>query len=294
MPNTVEMAVEIAARSCVTGPRRDNAIMAEPQFDPSVGDVLGKYLLAHLIDEDENSLLFQALHRRLSHPLALRVPRLRLLASRPELRRELLEQARLLASVNHAHLIRLLDFDDDGPTPYLVFEFVKGLSLRQLIKQSGRLRWDRGVRLLTQIASALAAACQAGTFHGRLWPGQVLVTPDGAGKLILGCQALRRDLGADDPHIAYRAPEQRAPGMPVDHQADIFALGVIGYEMLSGRLPGQAKPRPLHEALMEVPPPVSELIQRMLAANAGERIDSYATLLHELQAIRLPGWAVQD
>lgn len=272
--------------------------MATETFDASVGDRIGDYLIAHRIDEDENSLLFHALHQTLRHLVAVRIPRIRLLSERPELPGELLDYARMVAPLSHPHLVRLLDYRDTRPAPFFVFEFVRGLSLRQLIRQSGRLRWDRAIRLLTQMASALAGAWQAGLIHGRLWPGQILVTPEGSGKLILGIPALRRSLIQEDSRQAYQAPEQLSLAAPVDHQADIFALGAIGYEMLLGKRPfsgtDRSDPTPIHELTSEIPLPISQLIHRMIAFHASARIDSYAELLHELQSIRLPGWSAPD
>jgi serine/threonine-protein kinase len=273
--------------------------MAKTVTDPSAGEICGNYMLTHELDEDDHSRLFQALHRTLRHPVALRVPKAAWLASQFDVRKELLDKARLLAPLTQPHLVRLLDYEDSGPAPLIVFEYVKGLSLRQLIRQSGRLRWDRGVRLLTQLAGALAAIWQAGMRHGRLSPGQVLIAPEGFGKLSFRGHVLLPAPRADDDCAYYFAPEQAEHVGPIDHQADIFALGVLGYEILTGQRPftttdRKNAPRKLHEIAVDVPARVSELIHRMMALEARDRVDRSSTLLHELQMIRLPGWSAAD
>src|SRR5207249_8686491 len=99
-------------------------------------------------------------------------------------------EAQLLAQLNHPHIVRIWDFEDDRELPYLVLEYVEGLNLEQLIRQSGRLRLDRAMQIVTQVASGLGAAWKLGVIHRDIKPGNILLDKAGNAKLADLGQAL--------------------------------------------------------------------------------------------------------
>jgi serine/threonine protein kinase len=192
------------------------------------------------------------------------------------------------------------DFDDEHEFPHVVLELVEGLSLAQLIQQSGRLSEARAVALTGQVAQALEAAWQLGVVHRDVKPGNILLDREGAAKLadlglacsVEGSQGARPKSAAGT--VAYMAPEQ-AMGREIDHRSDIYALGATLFHMVTGRLPFPGASwqeviykhtnQPLDPPEMHAPglsQDVSELIVAMMMKSPEDRPQSYRELRQTL------------
>ena len=155
-------------------------------------------------------------------------------------------EARALARLNHPHIVAVHDFGQAGGQPYLVMEFVDGPNLRQ-VEQAGRLMPEQALEIVPQICEALQFAHNEGVVHRDIKPENILLDKKGRVKItdfgiakIVGVPAGKSALtGAKDvlgtPH--YMAPEQVEKPQTVDHRADIYSLGVVFYELLTGELP---------------------------------------------------------
>jgi tRNA A-37 threonylcarbamoyl transferase component Bud32 len=170
-------------------------------------------------------------------------------------------EARALARLNHPDIVAVHDFGEAGGYPYLVMEYVDGLSLRQLL-QRGQLAPEEALVIVPKICEALQFAHQQGVVHRDIKPENILLDKQGRVKiadfgiakiLVPGAQDLTLTGGKDvvgTPH--YMAPEQIEHPARVDHRADIFSLGVVFYEMLTGELPlGKFQP-PSRKVLVDV------------------------------------------
>jgi serine/threonine-protein kinase len=191
----------------------------------------------------------------------------------------LLDEAEALTRLSHPNVATL--FEVDRGQGYLVYEFVPGSTLATTI--SGRpLNPRRAVDFATQIADALAEA-HAGSFvHGNLRPEAVIITPKGNAKILdFGLAAWSRIAG-QGPYVS---PEQ-SRGADTDYRTDIFAAGVILYEMLTGRAPGGARgSAPASSINRAVPAELDPIVARATAANRDERYESAATLAAELRSV---------
>ncbi|HXR08248.1 MAG TPA: serine/threonine-protein kinase, partial [Candidatus Acidoferrum sp.] len=155
-------------------------------------------------------------------------------------------EARALAKLNHPNIVAVHEFGQAGGSPFFIMEFVDGLTLRQL-EQAGRLAPVEALRIVPQICEALQFAHDEGIVHRDIKPenilidkkGRVKIADFGIAKIIggeeggTGMTGTRQAIGT--PH--YMAPEQVEKPQTVDHRADIFSLGVVFYEMLTGQLP---------------------------------------------------------
>ncbi|MHC4957693.1 MAG: protein kinase domain-containing protein [Planctomycetota bacterium] len=203
-----------------------------------------------------------------------------------------LAEARAGTEVRHANLVRLLDFgiDDRGDEPlvYLVFEAVAGSTLRGVLDDVGTLPDDRARRIAAEIADALAAIHAGGLVHGDVKPENVILEEGGAARLldfgaVRPCHP-RGDL-ADDTFVGsllYAAPEQLTPGPdPIDGRADLYGLGLVLHELVTGRHPfgrvrfpddpGGSRPVPRDPRLS---PFLACLLDDLIALDRSDRLTS--------------------
>ena len=198
-------------------------------------------------------------------------------------------------------MIRLWDFDDEGPHPYLVTELVDGRTLAGLMRDSGPLTPDWAIFLVLQVVDGLEAALRVGVIHRDVKPANILLAKDGVAKLAdLGTAiTLGRTRVADGGlagTAAYMAPEQARGESGVDHRADIYSLGATLFHAVAGRIPFTGRsaaevivkhalsaPAPRHEVAPGVPVAVSGVVGRMLAKAPADRYATYADVRRALR-----------
>ena len=244
-------------------------------------------------------LVYRALHTTLNIPVAIKFLRNR--SGSADFLDQFRAEARLLAQLNHPNVVRVLDFEDDPERPYVVMEFVEGLSIQELLAQSGRIQADRALALLIHAVDGLEAAQRVGIVHRDVKPANILVTRDGTAKLVDLGLAIQVNTGDPSPSsaggsnlqalgtIAYMCPERATNPDLVDHRADIYSLGVTLFQMVTGRLPytgansfevmasHSCDPVPAAHALVpEVGREVSAVICRMIAKRPDDRYQTFA------------------
>ena len=198
----------------------------------------------------------------------------------------LLKQLRSAGLLQHRNIVALHEAGESGGTVYVAMEMLEGKSLRSVL-DDGPLPLARAIRIAHDIASGLAYAHLQGVVHGRLKPSNVIVLRSGVAKIT--------DFAAAQPTGI--SPEQMR-GDPVDHRCDIFALGALFYEMLTGRPPFQGdSPQAILEHMLGAKPPLPSelnprvprvldtLISSMLAAQPSARMPGVPVLLPELQRL---------
>ena len=213
-------------------------------------------------------------------------------------------EARHTAGLSHPNIAAVYDFGEgreEGGSPYLVMEHVPGEPLSALVSREGRLGPDRTLDIVGHAALGLQAAHDAGVIHRDVKPGNILVTPDGAVKITdFGIARATNSVpltqtGAIMGTAYYISPEQ-ASGQSVSPGSDIYSLGVVAYECLTGRRPFDGD-TPVGVALAQVsqeppalpddlPAPVRELVMQMLAKDPAARPASSGALGREALALR--------
>ena len=270
-------------------------------------DSIGPYRILGTLGRGGMGMVYRAHDPRLKRDVAVKVLHAEA-GSRPRPER-FLDEARAAGAIQHPHLVAVYDVDPDGHPPYLVTELIDGHPLRQELDR-GPLPVPRVLELATQIADGLAAAHRAGFVHRDLKPDNVMITRDGRVKIVdfgLATSAPsppgRESVDLTETArlvvgtAAYMSPEQ-ARGGPVDFRSDQFALGVLLYEMLTGR---RAFDRPsavetLAAILHDEPPPLTDLnprvpanlariVGRCLAKAREDRYAATVDLWHDLRAV---------
>src|SRR5512136_902 len=181
-------------------------------------------------------------------------------------------EAQSAAGLTHPNIVAVHDFGHDQGRPYIVMEYVPGRDLGTILQEGGPLSVDQAVDICLQICAAVGYAHRAGLVHGDMKPGNVLIAPDGRAKVVdfglaraLGESAMDEEGELVWGTPAYFAPEQAA-GDHVVPATDVYAIGVILYEMLTGRLPFSGTDNEVaRKHLYETPVPVDRINSRLPA-----------------------------
>jgi eukaryotic-like serine/threonine-protein kinase len=201
----------------------------------------GRYRLDAQIGAGGMSTVYRAFDTTLERRVAVKLMHREIASDSDQLER-FRREARSVAQLSHPHIVGVIDAGEEDGRPYIVFEYVEGETLKERIRRMGRLPIDEAIAYAIEIARALGAAHARGIVHRDIKPQNVLVDEEGSAKVTdfgiarsledEGLTADGRVLGTTD----YVSPEQ-ALGHVVDGQSDIYSLGIVLYEMLTGDVP---------------------------------------------------------
>jgi tRNA A-37 threonylcarbamoyl transferase component Bud32/dienelactone hydrolase len=228
-------------------------------------------------------------------------------------------EIKLAAQLQSPHILPLLDSGEIDGLLYYVMPFVDGESLRDLMARDGALPPSEATRLLREIVDGLAHAHRQGFVHRDIKPDNVMLAERHALLMDFGVAKALADgraggpTGTADPHVtltevgislgtpAYMAPEQAAADPNIDHRADIYAVGVMAYEMLTGAPPFTGAPQlviashitkepaPIATVQPDVPPALAAIVMRCLAKDPGARYQTADELLQAIEGLVTPG-----
>jgi serine/threonine protein kinase/Flp pilus assembly protein TadD len=265
-------------------------------FSSLEGRSLGPYRLSARIGAGGMGEIYKANDARLDRTVAIKVLPAHIAAD-PHARERFEREARAIAALNHPHICALYDVGSADGIDFLVMEYLDGETLAARL-QRGWLSMANALEYASQIATALDAAHRAGIVHRDFKPANVMLTPGGAKLVDFGIakQLSRivatesRETGADltAPGIILGTPHYMAPelieGNDADVRTDIYAFGLVFYEMLAGKK-ASTLPQPVTRLRTDAPEAVDEIIARCLAEDPDQRWQSAASLLEELQRL---------
>ena len=223
----------------------------------------------------------------------------------------------LAATLQHAHIVPLLTAGDAGGLPYFTMPYVRGESLRVRVSKQGEFPVNEAMRILREVASALAFAHDAGVVHRDIKPDNVLiaggaamVTDFGVAKALseasTGGGSAITSLGVALGTPAYMSPEQASADPLTDHRADIYSWGVLAYELLTGGTPFAGRPaaamlaahvteapESIAKRRPQIPPELASLVMRCLAKRAADRPQHGAELVRALDQMVTPSGGLE-
>jgi len=267
-----------------------------------IGQTISHYKITAKLGEGGMGEVYLATDTKLGRQVALKfLPTA--VADDPEARARLLREAQAASRLNHPNILTVHAVEEADDRDFIVMEYVEGQSLKELIRQ-GDLGLDRVLDLTLQIGAGLVAAHGAGVIHRDVKPDNVKVTPAVQAKIMdfglatwRGATRLTAE-GSTVGTVAYASPEQ-AQGKDVDHRSDIFSLGAVVYEMITGRLPFPGAheaaiiysiinepPQPLARYRATIPDELQRIVGKCLAKDPVERYQSADDLVADLRALQ--------
>ena len=272
---------------------------AKGQLQP--GTIIGdRYEILQLLGQGGMGAVYKARDIELERLVALKLIRPDL-ASHPEILRRFKQELILAREVTHRNVIRIFDLGQAHGVRFITMEYVEGRDLRALLHEKGKLTPEEAVPIFVQIASALEAAHHAGVVHRDLKPQNILVDP--GGRVYVMDFGVARSLetpgmtqtGALMGTPEYMSPEQ-AKGQKVDARSDLFSLGIIFYETLSGVSPFKAETAmatmfkrtkeraiPVAQAASGVPVFLSDVVSKCLEIDTQQRYQSAREIITDLE-----------
>ncbi|MGH9787774.1 MAG: protein kinase domain-containing protein, partial [Candidatus Acidiferrales bacterium] len=271
--------------------------------------VIAGYEAVRPLGEGGMGAVYLATELKLNRSVAVKVVS-RKLGAGTEAEARFLREARSMAQVEHPHIVRVYSFGEVDGQPYLVMEYVEGQDLAMRLAREGSLPVEEALRITRQAAEALEAAWEHRVVHRDIKPSNILL--DKRNQVRVGDFGLAKPIRADTgtlltqesyvlgtPH--YASPEQ-VRSLPLDFRSDIYSLGIVLYEMLTGERPFEGatpfdilnkqvmEPLPfLHEKRPDLPKAVAQLVAWMTMKDAGRRPASHRELIESLDSVQQGG-----
>ena len=264
-------------------------------------DRIAQFEIVRTLGEGGMGIVYLARDETLQRELAVKVLKKELVGE--EGRERFVREARACSRINHPNIVTVYAAGEHDGDLYMAMELLEGKTLREAIEEEGRVEWEKAAGWMTAILSALQRLHDEGIIHRDLKPDNIMVGPDGGVKLMdfgIAHVASASRITVDVSMLGtaqYMSPEQ-ATGMPTDARSDIFSVGTILYEALSGEIPFNA-PHPMavmysianeeHQSLTErepeLPGELSEIVDRALAKDPDGRFASAGEFASELSTL---------
>jgi eukaryotic-like serine/threonine-protein kinase len=267
-----------------------------------VGSVVGnRFEILQLLGEGGMGAVYKAHDRELERNVALKLIRAEL-ARNPEILQRFKQEIILARQVTHRNVIRIFDIGQAGGHKYITMEYLEGRDLRAVLREKGKLPPEEAAKIVLQICRALEAAHSEGVIHRDLKPQNIMLDANGRAYVMdfgIARSAYLPGMtqtGALVGTPEYMSPEQ-AKGEKLDERSDLFSLGVILYELLTGTSPYhsdtplatlwrriQEKAKPLTEVDPTIPKPLSDIVAKALEIDSGNRYASAAEFAQDLKS----------
>jgi len=210
-----------------------------------VGEIIGQYKIVRKIGEGGMATVYEAVHVRLGKRVAVKILNEELVR-KTSIRQRFENEARIMAELNHPNIVNIFDYVDNGYVLAIIMELLEGISLKEYLKQKGRLDKKEAIEIFLQVLSAFDLAHQRGIIHRDIKPSNIFIETHknnnvkildfGIAKLLTADHSTTHH-GAQMGSPLYMSPEQVKDAKDVDNLSDIYSLGVVLFHMLAGKPP---------------------------------------------------------
>ena len=287
-----------------------------PQSDTELRSLVERALSAHYeldceIGRGGMGVVYRAKDRRLKRTVAIKVlpPEL---AFRSEIKTRFLREAEMAAQLNHPNIVDIYAVDEAGGIVFFVMAYVTGDNVAKLLHEHGALSIDQTRRILRDVADALAYAHERGVIHRDIKPDNILIDAE-SGRPMVTDFGIARAVSEGETRLTatgiaigtptYMSPEQAAGERAIDGRSDLYSLGILGYQMLSGEPPFVAnstpailvkhvseRPTPIEQRRSDVPPDLARVIMQLLEKDPANRFPSASAVVVALDTGRMPAF----
>jgi eukaryotic-like serine/threonine-protein kinase len=288
-----------------------------PQSDTELRSLVERALSAHYELDSEigrggMGVVYRAKDRRLKRTVAIKIlpPEL---AFRSEIKTRFLREAEMAAQLNHPNIVDIYAVDEAGGIVFFVMAYITGDNVAKLLHDHGALSIDQTRRILRDVADALAYAHERGVIHRDIKPDNILIDGD-SGRPMVTDFGIARAVSEGETRLTatgiaigtptYMSPEQAAGERAIDGRSDLYSLGILGYQMLSGEPPFVAnstpailvkhvseRPVPIEQRRSDVPPDLARVIMQLLEKDPANRFPSAGSVVVALDTGRMPAFA---
>jgi eukaryotic-like serine/threonine-protein kinase len=275
-----------------------------PGAEPTIGEVFAaRYEIQGVLGRGGMGVVYRAHDRDLDDAVAIKTLRSEALSADPSLLDRFKQEIRLARRITHPNILRTHDLGESGGLRYLSMEFIRGLTLKQLIEASDVLPTPVGLRIAKQLCAGLAAAHEVGVIHRDIKPQNIIIEAAGGLKIMdFGIARLKEERGmtAEGTVVGtpdYMSPEQ-ARGVALDFRSDIYSTGVLLYEVFTGTLPFdgdtplavvlkhiQENPPSPQARNPKIDPKISQIVLKCLQKDPKDRFQSVNDLYEALTKV---------
>ncbi len=267
-----------------------------------IPEKIGKYKVVSIIAKGGMGTVYKAVHPTLKRFIIIKKLTIR---SNPELRERFKREAQILLDLHHPNIVHMFDYFVEDSSHYIALEYVDGMSLDKLIKKCGKLQNQSAMLIFRDSCKALLYAHENGIVHRDIKPGNILISAHGDIKLAdFGIASIEKEgennLTQDGSTLgtpSYMPPEQFSETKKVDNRADIYAMGIMLYEMVTGQkpFPGKFSPEtiiqiqkgkytPPEKLESKVDSTIRKLIKKMIRPNPAKRFKSIVQVLQIVES----------
>lgn len=263
----------------------------------------GRYEVIDVVGVGGMAVVYRARDSVLNRYVAVKILKEEF-AKDPDIRKRFSIESQAVAKLSHHNIVSVYDVGSDGGTDYIVMELIEGITLKEYLRQKGHLSWTESLFFAQQICRALMHAHSRGVIHQDIKPQNIIILRDGTAKLTdfgIASFATTQETRVVQEAIGsvhYISPEQ-AKGFKIDYRTDIYSLGVVMYEMLTGKLPFEgetalqvvmkhlnAVPASPSQLQPGIPAGMDDIVMHAMSASAGRRYASAEALLADLEQLK--------
>ena len=259
---------------------------------------IGKYTINEVLDQGGWSIVYKGTHNVLNFPVAIKMLKHNM-AMDPEFSEKFRHEAKTIARLNHPNIVKVYDIEDLYRTVFIIMEFLEGFSLKYLLINKPRPPLPDILDIILQVCSGLEYAHKQGIIHQDIKPANIFMQPDGQAKIVdFGLACPHGNIDFDMPGTPFYMSPEQIQGEPVDERTDIYSLGIMVYELVTGKRPfpedklgklldlhvKEDAPDP-HILVPDLSEELRSVIMNSLRKNPSERFNNVSAVINELRPL---------
>ncbi|ETR66880.1 MAG: serine/threonine protein kinase [Candidatus Magnetoglobus multicellularis str. Araruama] len=258
--------------------------------------VINGFRIDSIIGEGGMGQVYLAIHEKINKRMAVKSLSPHLITKREEFKRRFYDEAKIQALLEHPNIIQITNFIEQDSNFYLFMEYVEGESLEDLINRKKRLSDDEAIRIIIDVLKGLQHAHELGVIHRDIKPSNIMITRDGIAKIMdFGIAMMLEDVQVAKGSagtIQYMSPEQISQPKNINHRSDIYSIGIVLYQLLTGRIPFKGKTEEIKRGhIFTAPPPIQEsiyselntIVMKAMSKDSDDRFNDCKTFIQTLE-----------